>query len=300
MEQPLVSVCIQTYQHAGFIRQTIDNALMQVTDFPFEILLGEDESTDGTREICMEYAEKYPDVIRLFLNERKNVIHIDGNPTGRWNFMNNLKHARGKYIAMLPGDDYWISENKLQKQVEILEDNSDYSMCFHDVYLLEEDGSKRKFPDIHGKNIFTLTDLFTHWFIPTCSMVFRNTVELPEWYTDVASGDIALQFLIAEQGDFLYIPEPFGIYRRHASGLSMKHVYYRKAMAMSRLYHYVDLHFDKKHRGLIEKAIESEIETHVVNPRVKEVEKKYSWLRSPLARAILVRLRRMAGDKTLQ
>lgn len=300
MERPLVSICLQTYQHVAYIQKTIEGVLMQKTDFPIEILIGEDESNDGTREICEDYARKYPEVIRLFLNVRKNVIYIDGNPTGRWNFMNNFSHARGKYIAMMPGDDYWISEYKLQRQVEILEENSDYSMCFHDVYILEEDGTKKKFPDIREKEIFSLTDLFTHWFIPTCSIVFRNTIKFPDWFTDVASGDIALQFLIAEQGSIFYIPEPLGIYRRHPAGLSMQHVYYRKAVAMSRLYHYIDLYFDKKYRDLVEKAIESEIETHVVGPRVNQVEKQRSWLRSPLARAILVKLRRMVGDETLQ
>ena len=303
MDMPLVSVCIQTYQHANFIRKTIDSVLMQQTDFPIEILIGEDESTDGTREICIEYANNHPDLIRLFLNERRNVIYIDGNATGRWNFMNNLKHAKGKYIAMLPGDDYWTSEHKLQKQVDVLESNANYSMCFHDVFIQEEDGSKMRFPEFGRETIFTVKDQFTQWFIPTSSMMYRNNIQLPDWYVDVASGDIALHFLIAEQGDLIYIPEILAVWRRHAAGLSRKHVNYRKVLAMTRLYHYVDMHFDKKYRALIDKAIESELETHIVLPRVykmtNDLKKKHSWFRSPLMRAIVFRLRRILGDETL-
>ena len=98
-KQPLVSVCVQTYNHAPYIKDTLEGILMQKTDFPFEILLGEDESTDGTRDICIEYAKKHPDKIKLYLHSRENNIKINGTPTGRFNFIYNLIHAKGKYIA---------------------------------------------------------------------------------------------------------------------------------------------------------------------------------------------------------
>src|SRR5690606_4409195 len=113
---PVVSVCVQTYQHAPYIRECLDSILMQKTDFPFEILLGEDESSDGTREICIEYAEKFPDKIKLFLHRRENNIQIFGYPTGRFNFLTNLYSSNGKYIAICEGDDYWTDSDKLQKQ----------------------------------------------------------------------------------------------------------------------------------------------------------------------------------------
>ena len=128
-EKPLVSVCVQTYQHADFIKQCLDSILMQQTNFDFEILLGEDESTDGTKEICIEYAEKHPDKIRLFLHKRENVIHIGGHPTGRFNMLYNLNEARGKYIALCEGDDYWTDPLKLQKQVDFLEKNNAFDIC---------------------------------------------------------------------------------------------------------------------------------------------------------------------------
>ena len=86
------SVLITTYNHEKYIRQALDSVLMQKTDFDFEILIGEDDSKDLTREICKEYAEKYASKVRLFLNDRANVIYLNGKPTGRWNFINLLNH----------------------------------------------------------------------------------------------------------------------------------------------------------------------------------------------------------------
>lgn len=122
----LVSVCVVTYNHKEYIKQCLDSILMQKTDFSFEIVLGEDESNDGTREICQDYAKRYPDIIKLFLRSRKDVIYINGNPTGRFNFIENLKSVKGKYIAICEGDDYWTDPYKLQKQVDFLEKHNDY------------------------------------------------------------------------------------------------------------------------------------------------------------------------------
>ena len=133
---PLVSVNIITYNHEPYIAQAIEGALMQKTNFPYEVLIGEDDSSDGTREICKEYAARYPAKIRLFLNDRKNVIYINGRPTGRWNFVNLLRNARGQYMAICEGDDYWIDPYKLQKQVDFLEKNKDYGIVHTDAHWL--------------------------------------------------------------------------------------------------------------------------------------------------------------------
>jgi len=116
--KPIISVCVQTYNHSNYIRHCLNSILEQQTNFDFEILLGEDASTDGTREICIEYAEQYPDKIRLFLHHRENNIKIGDQPTGRFNFLYNLFSAKGKYIALCEGDDYWTDPFKLQKKVQ--------------------------------------------------------------------------------------------------------------------------------------------------------------------------------------
>src|SRR5690606_26092118 len=101
----------------------------------------------GTREICQEYARQHPDKIRLFLNSRENVIYINGRPTGRWNFMNNLRHVRGEYVALLDGDDYWTDPRKLQKQVDVLDASPELVGCAHPAAMLDEaTGAFRKWP----------------------------------------------------------------------------------------------------------------------------------------------------------
>jgi glycosyltransferase involved in cell wall biosynthesis len=127
----MVSVCIQTYNHEKYIAQCLENVLNQKANFLWEIILGEDESSDSTREICIDYSRRFPDKIKLFLHSRSNVIYVNGNATGRNNLIQNLTNAKGKYIALCEGDDYWTDQYKLQKQVDFLEANPDCVSCHH-------------------------------------------------------------------------------------------------------------------------------------------------------------------------
>jgi glycosyltransferase involved in cell wall biosynthesis len=130
---PMVSCRVSTYQHAPYIRQCLDGILMQKTNFLFEIVIGEDESSDGTTEICLEYAKKYPDIIRLFLHKRENNILIDGNPSAKFQSTYTRYKLRGKYQAICEGDDYWTDPYKLQKQVDFLEENPEYGMVHSEL-----------------------------------------------------------------------------------------------------------------------------------------------------------------------
>jgi len=219
---PICSVCIQTYQHASFIKECLESVLMQQTDFSFEILIGEDGSTDGTREICIEYANRYPDIIRLSLNDRKNVIYIDGQPTGRWNVFNNIINARGKYISLLAGDDYWTDPSKIQRQIEVFLENPKCSLVFHNAII---DGGKD-----HGE-IFTcnLSEGFYDienvilkpWFVPTQSIIFRrDLLELDEWLKHVYNFDWSIQLMMASKFPFYYIDRTMSAYRVHDGGIS--------------------------------------------------------------------------------
>jgi glycosyltransferase involved in cell wall biosynthesis len=116
----LLSVCLLTYNHEFFIRKAIENAVNQQTNFDYEIIIGEDCSTDNTRKICEEYQEKYPDKIRLLPSEKNLGL--------KENFLQTFRECKGKYIAYLEGDDYWLSTEKLQKQIDILEKDLDVSM----------------------------------------------------------------------------------------------------------------------------------------------------------------------------
>ena len=218
-----VSVLIITYNHAPFIRQAIDSVLMQKTNFDFEILLGEDDSTDGTRQIVQEYHARHPDKIRLFLHDRKNVIYINGQPTGRANLAHSFKNARGQYIARLDGDDYWTSPDKLQKQVDYLDKNPHITFCFHDVQVVYEDGSPSHPFRFRSRNpVYTLAELLERKTNPqTCSVMFRNRFfkEFPDWFYRAPAADLPLYVLHSEHGDFGFIDENMGVYRIHPGGI---------------------------------------------------------------------------------
>lgn len=179
-ETPLVSICCITYNHAPYIRKCLDGFLMQKVDFPFEIIIGEDCSTDNTRRICEEYADKNPDIINLLPSEC-NLGAVE-------NERRVMQTAKGKYIAFCEGDDYWTDPLKLQKQVDFLESNSDYTVCFHNR-LVERDGVvsfKNEFKEFccsEGVGFdLTMDMLFYNWVTFPFSMVFkRDCLEL-EWY----------------------------------------------------------------------------------------------------------------------
>ncbi len=128
---PLVSVMIATYMQEAYIKQCLEGVLMQQTDFPFEIIIGEDGSTDDTAKICMDYAERFPDKIRLFIRDRNlsQFKNPDGTVT-RFNGLWNRMSARGTYIAFCDGDDYWTDPLKLQKQVRYMQSHPDCGMCY--------------------------------------------------------------------------------------------------------------------------------------------------------------------------
>lgn len=131
-EVPLVSVWMVTYNHVEFIRKSLDSIISQKTNFSYEIVIGDDCSTDGTQSIIKEFEEKYPGIFKPVYHQ-KNV----GAYNNAYQYCYPL--LKGKYIACLEGDDYWDDENKLQKQVDFLENNQDYTICWTKYKILKED-----------------------------------------------------------------------------------------------------------------------------------------------------------------
>ncbi|MEM5564597.1 glycosyltransferase [Psychroserpens sp. AS72] len=226
---PLISVSVVTYNHVNYIKQCLEGILMQKTTFPFEIILGEDESTDGTRAICEEYAERFPNIIRLFLRSRKDVIKINGNATGRFNFMENLKACQGKYIATCEGDDYWIDPLKLQKQVDLLESDKDMIACHHwQKIAVEENGifiEKLSPKDgYHPQSISTVQDIFNNKMrVKMRTLMFKNIIDInfiPDWFSQVAFGDVPISMLLGKHGYFGFIDEKMAVYRQTKKGVS--------------------------------------------------------------------------------
>ena len=224
MSRPLVSVCIVTFQHARFIAQAVEGALMQKTNFPVEILIGEDESTDGTREICLDYAKRYPDRVRVFLRSRRDVVHIDGHPRGGFNFRMTLHKGQGEFLALCEGDDYWTDPEKLQRQVDYLRANPGCVGCFHDTKLVGADGQTLLESYFQSdRDLFTQQDVLETLLSrePTCSLVFRKSAfsdPLPEWYLRRPS-DLYLDILLTNYGSLGFIRRNMGAYRKHAGGI---------------------------------------------------------------------------------
>ena len=224
--EPLVSVSIITYQQGPYIRQCLDSVLMQKTDFPFEILLGEDGSTDGTREICCEYAEKHPDRIRLFLHDRRDNLVINGRATGRRNLVNNLKNARGEFLALLDGDDYWTDPRKLQLQVDALRGDPAACGVFHDFLVVNEiTGTEQtRFARREVPEKLSLKDLILDDYVAMPSMFLRNRKDwdnLPPWFFTILQADIAIPILAALHGHWLYLDRVMSVYRIHSGGIWM-------------------------------------------------------------------------------
>lgn len=170
-EDILLTVGMLTYNHAGYVRQALDGIVMQKVSFRYEVIVGDDCSTDGTQDILKEYAKKYPKLFRLVLREE----NIGGTKN---NF--DLKHrARGKYYACLEGDDYWTDDQKLQIQVDFLEAHPEYIACVHKCVFVDKDRLPLSGQPINGyysnKEIFTLKD-FEKGELPgqTATLMYRN------------------------------------------------------------------------------------------------------------------------------
>jgi glycosyltransferase involved in cell wall biosynthesis len=188
---------------------------MQKTSFNIELVIGEDHSSDKTGEICKSFRNKYPEKIRLTLND-KNIGMMP-------NLIHTLKACTGKYIALLEGDDFWTDPYKLQKQVDFLEANPGYVICFHNSNLLYEDDPSRKSLFIKNKikDTFSLKDILKGNFIPTQSCIFRNNLikEYPEWYYQALPGDWFLHIFNAHSGSIKYMDEVMSTYRIHKGGI---------------------------------------------------------------------------------
>lgn len=218
--QPTVSVCCITYNHKDYIAQAIDSFLMQETDFPFEILIHDDASTDGATEIIRSYENKYPHIIKTVIQDEnqysKDVRFIFPN------FL--LPIAKGKYIALCEGDDYWTSNTKLSKQLHFMDKNLSYSCCFHAVNQKDDTLNKKlsltRLP-LSG-DTFYFKDVLKSYFIPTLSLFFRKElmpINIPS-YKKKMFGDVFMQLILTSNGPAYYFNEVMGVYRHHDAGVS--------------------------------------------------------------------------------
>jgi glycosyltransferase involved in cell wall biosynthesis len=222
--KPLVSIDIITYNHEKFISQAIEGVLMQNVSFLYDLVICDDFSTDDTRNILLNYQKKYPDKIILRFQDKNLGL--------RFNYFENKKACRGKYIAICEGDDYWTDPNKLQKQVDFLEKNDDYSMLFtNSLEVFEYESWKKNskpFCKLEDKD-YTGADLLKNWLVPTATVVYRNNISYE--FRNINSFlfyDIPLFLKLSQYGKVRGLNEITAIYRRHDKSITNQEIPYKK------------------------------------------------------------------------
>ena len=246
-----VSVLVTTYNHENYIEQAIDSILMQRVNFDCEIIIGEDCSTDQTRDLVIDYQKANPERIRLFLAE-KNL-----GSSGNLIFEKIFRIAQGDYIAILDGDDYWTDPNKLQKQVDFLDNHSECAVCFHAVRVFYEDRNQDSWISGSKKEISTLEDLLEANFIQTCSIMFRRGLidSFPDWYKNSQIGDWELLIFNAQHGYIGYIDEVMGAYRRHSGGVYTSSDRVSRLNAMITMYKNINAYLEHQYHKTIKMMI---------------------------------------------
>ncbi len=249
-----VSVLMVTYNQEELIAKAIDSILMQRTGFDYEIVIGEDCSTDNTRNIIIGFEKKFPDRFRLLLNEK--------NLGGHRNFAQTLQACKGKYVAILEGDDYWTSPEKLQRQAEFLDNHPECAICFHNVAEFYKDGNREShnFFDHVQKEFFTVEDLLPGNFIPTPSTMFRRGLfpELPDWYYSVKMGDWPLHILNALHGKIGYINEVMAVHLNHQGGLWFRTDWLERNEASIEVYDHLYTYLGGKYRRIVRRSVHNQ------------------------------------------
>lgn len=211
---PTVSVLIISFNHARYVAQAVESVAVQKTSFPFEIVIGDDCSTDGTQDILRGLQARFPDRIRLVLHE-KNLGEL-----GKLNFVATLGECRGEYLAFLEGDDFWNTDQKLQRQFDHLQRHPEQIACCHDVLILGSDGKERRdtlrYPA--GTDVVTHRELIRYAFPHAMSIFVRRKgfPGFPPWYLQVSMGDWTISIVMADHGPIGYLKgEWMGTYRLH-------------------------------------------------------------------------------------
>ena len=242
-----LSVMVVTYNQERYIEQTLNSALMQRTNFPFEIVIGEDCSKDRTREICQRFADKYPDKIRLLLREKNLGMHENHRQT---HF-----ECRGQYIAMLEGDDFWTHPDKLQRQVDFLDAHPECVLCYHNVLIFDEHTNEEAFycrpnhPEIQS-----IDDLMQEIFVNTASVVMRNGLfeAFHDTGKDLLMGDWSYYIWLASFGKLGYLPDVMACYRQHEKGTWMSASVGERIGNVVKMYDDVNKFFEGRFHGMIQ------------------------------------------------
>ncbi|MCW3122943.1 MAG: hypothetical protein JWQ38_2435 [Flavipsychrobacter sp.] len=275
MDEKKISVFLITYNHEPFIAQAIESILAQQTSYTYEIIIGEDLSPDGTRAICEQYAAQHPGIITLLPGNRNY------GPQG--NTLRTLRACKGQYIALCEGDDYWTDPHKLQKQVDFLEANPGFSLCFSAVTIKDEMGwnlpYEYYYPEL-TKDVFTIADFIVSEknIIPTPTLLFRNVLPdpFPDFFTKAIAGDMGIQLFAADKGKAKYFTEPMAVYRNHAGGVTKSQENLVKGNdKLMQLYKDFNAYFDYRYDALFRQRLLAYYKSNLIyNARDKHGQKK--------------------------
>lgn len=258
-EEPKLSVLTLTYNHAKFIRQCIESIIEQHVNFPLQHIIADDGSDDGTQDIILEYAAKYSHIVPVLRKDRVNT---------QWKNVSVLfEMARTEYVALCDGDDYFTDPDKLQIQVDFLEQHKDCALCFHVVRVTYEDHPDRErfYPRIDQlprgvRQFYYLSDLIKCNQIQTNSVMYRWRFRdgLPDWFrADLVPGDWYWHLLHAETGKIGFINKIMSVYRRHEKGIyylaEVAPLRHRATVGLQELatYDVVNRHFNGKYQSIL-------------------------------------------------
>lgn len=265
----ILSVCIRTYNQERFVAEALDGVLMQKTSFQFEIIVSDDCSTDGTRDILLEYQREYPDKIRLILGEE--------NVGGPRNLRRVIEASTAKYITCLDGDDYYTDQYKLQKQVDFLEENEKYAACFHNVVIVnEKTGARSLFLPLDFQEVVDAKDVISKkWFLPIHSVVMRREfIFFPDWYEEVMNDDFVVDLSVAMHGPFYNLGDVMAVYRHHDANVSIQ--YHNLVLINSQLTRILE-GFSSIYPKTYKPLFEARIKQYQDEIQFYEAEMKHSW-----------------------
>lgn len=266
----LVSVLITTYNLEKYVAETLDSVLRQETDFPVEILVGDDGSSDRTAEIVSDYMEKHPGRIMLYRMPREEGVAYNRVNRSAANRLNLLEHAKGDYCTFLDGDDYYIDPHKLQRQTDVLEkkENADCVMCAHNLLMAYPDGNEAPLCRAKREHKLALKDYWKLMFLQANAMLFRNIYREDPPQGALASNfdDNNITFWLFQHGKMYYLPECMGAYRQvegsswnaisllkqsasNMIGYSIEREISPDTHAISDIRHYPDLKYLYEHRA---------------------------------------------------
>lgn len=257
LSKPLVSIVCITYNHINFIENSLNSLLNQITDFPFEIILHDDASTDGTTKVVERYAENYPNIIVPIIQTKNQ--WSQGKRPAQFTF----PIARGQYIAMCEGDDFWVSKDKIQLQFTYMSNNPEATLCFHDTVTTNQQLQVIKFNQHSEVELeFNVSDIINEWFISTQTILFKKApilkgLESNEYFKGVINGDWLIQLISAHHGKVVFLPNILACYRKHPDSLSTqvgRDKAYR-AMKLIRLFLLFDVYTGFKYSNQIDEKV---------------------------------------------